>query len=321
MPDPFALPPEILHCIFDHLSPDVSVAPPLLATGHKWDQLAHLAACNLVNREWHAYTLPKLYEAFRFHGYSHSFWRLWKFVRTAIESPDLAALVRYLDLGEYHVDSEEESTRAELINTTRREQRRRRRENRNMYTIAQSIGISYRELSNAFRQQYQCVYLFILVSILPNVLRLYLSTNNRYTNYHLVLYSALKKRCLLGRLEVAMCYMMDTPASAFEDFCEQTITERWFFLPSLQELLLYDLDLHIFDDDEDYDEDDFYYTPIDPKDYRTSSVKKLTICPGEIECVYDYRARGHLEAILQLPKNLVSLTLCMPRINVKGGPF
>lgn len=292
--DPSALPPELFDSILDYLTPDVSFKLPLATDFHEWDQLADLFACNIVNRAWHVYTLPRLYRSFRYEVCVHSFSRLWKFLRTVVQKPSLAALVRGLYLGSLLLW--EPGDPSDI--TTDAEERQMRRQNREMREVTSRLDIGSRDLSVALREKLREPYLLLLISSLPNISRLYLACNQIPANWSDQFCKALQ---FLRKVEVVILHPnADSLDGGFTFTWTFNDAHRLFFLPSLEELVLFRLNIRREST-----------TFVDPSTYRTSTVKKLIVCPTWFGRHNAHSEREYLQAILQLPRSLVSLTLCM----------
>ncbi|KAL3479982.1 hypothetical protein BJX99DRAFT_254868 [Aspergillus californicus] len=101
MPDLTTLPFELLDQI---LSLAFAVAPRYQ---NDYDDGAldvkGLSRLLLVSRKYHQWFLPRVYSSWTFNGARHSYSGLWKFIRTAIGNPDIAATVQVLNVSNWGV--------------------------------------------------------------------------------------------------------------------------------------------------------------------------------------------------------------------------
>ncbi|PLB48368.1 hypothetical protein P170DRAFT_427454 [Aspergillus steynii IBT 23096] len=79
-----ALPMEIIQSIFSHVAENCNM--------HDWYRLS------LVNHSWYSAATKQLYHSFKNHGDLKDRERLWQFMRTVVEEPDLAKIVKAVDL-------------------------------------------------------------------------------------------------------------------------------------------------------------------------------------------------------------------------------
>ncbi|RDW92949.1 uncharacterized protein DSM5745_00271 [Aspergillus mulundensis] len=93
------LPPELLDEIF---ALAFDTAPSIGKTVQKGDiDVQGLSRLLLVNRKWYQAFVPRLYSRWTFNGARHSYSGLWKFIRTVVTNPDLAARVQVLNIGNW----------------------------------------------------------------------------------------------------------------------------------------------------------------------------------------------------------------------------
>lgn len=112
MPDPTTLPPELFTQV---LSSAVQPHPPTDPNPntvrnreiereydfHSGTNLAQLSQLILVNRRWRDLCLPTLYAKYSHNGARHSYTSLWRFLRSIMRNPKIAAMVRGASIGNW----------------------------------------------------------------------------------------------------------------------------------------------------------------------------------------------------------------------------
>lgn len=308
MPDRMALPAEILASILLDIYGDGPRQPDLLRASDENERIKSLHACCLVNRDWRAQSTPVLYSKFQHKGDENSFAKLWHFLRTIVEKPELGALVKHLDLRERYswtVERKEE--------VSPHEQRSRRRERRALLAIG--VNLELKRLAEALHSQARAPFMAILTACLPNVSKLDLSVdyfghghNDHY--FALPFLEALEESKALQQLSEATLFDSHVTSDEESIRCYPAVfmsgIETLFLRPSIRKLELFDLNpccMHAVSDQ----------LPL-----GKSNVAHLTITCGGDTRLLSSDNRG-LKACLQLPKALVSLTLYMQSFMSMGG--
>lgn len=85
MPNPADLPQELFNTVLDY-------------TEHDGLDLRTLCDLRLLDRQWCGVVNVRMFSRWVYDGDKYSFLSLWKFLRTVISKPDIAALVRTLDV-------------------------------------------------------------------------------------------------------------------------------------------------------------------------------------------------------------------------------
>ena len=155
------LPPEIFALILQSVHTEDSSEPYLLRVSDEHERLKNLQACCLVNRDWHTQSVPLLNSRFENTGDENSFAKLWHFLRTIVENPELIKFVKQLDFrdrGSWDFDYNRRVTQPE--------QRLRRREFSAISAIANQLKL--RQLTEARQWQVRSPFMAILTTCLPS---------------------------------------------------------------------------------------------------------------------------------------------------------
>ncbi|KAL2817887.1 hypothetical protein BJX63DRAFT_385345 [Aspergillus granulosus] len=101
MPDLFDLPAELLDPILDYAyGPDTPTEELNHDPNERLDR-RQLGRLLLVKRKWYQALLPRVYSSWSYNGTSHSYMSLFRFLRTILTSPHIAALVQTLNVGNW----------------------------------------------------------------------------------------------------------------------------------------------------------------------------------------------------------------------------
>ncbi|KAI9370130.1 hypothetical protein BJX61DRAFT_549171 [Aspergillus egyptiacus] len=103
MPDPLDLPGELLDHVLT-LAFGISPRGEWEADALDNQDVSSLSRLLLVSRKWHQALIPRLYSCLTYNGARHTYACLWRFLRTVLQNPDLAAEVRVLNIGNWGLD-------------------------------------------------------------------------------------------------------------------------------------------------------------------------------------------------------------------------
>ena len=304
-----ALPAEIFASIFLNIRDDGPIQPYRLRARNENDRVKTLHACCLVNRSWRAHFTPFLYSKFKHTSDENSFAKLWYFLRTIIEKPELGALVKHLDLRERYSWTAEHKEEV-----SPREERSRLRELRLLQAIGDDLEL--KGLVKALQSQARAPFMIILMACLPNLEKLDLSVGHLgdvgYNRVHFAkpFLQALEKSKALQQLSEITLFdsyaTSDQTSICYHPAVHMRGIETVFLRPSIRKLELFDL------------EPGCMYAVSDQLPPGKSNVTHLTITCGGDPRHLGTDGRG-LKACLRLPKAPVSLTLYMQSFRSMGG--
>ena len=302
-----ALPPEIIANILSFVTDSGLGKPYLLRPNDEDQRVKNLSTCCLINRDWYIESTSMLYSRFRHTARSDSFAKIWHFLRTIVEKPDLGALVKHLDFRDHTSYSYPKTIWEDAV--SQGEQRSRRREIRAVLGIAAQLEIT--RLAEALHLQKRLPFMIILMKCVPNVSKLHLSKDfrnpfidNRFSTK--TVFQILKDRKALPRLREVTLFDLNAVGQVplgYWPSLEIDGMDSLFLLPSIGKLDLFDLET---------------FAALDQLPSGTSSVAHLTITCGGDDRRLDPENLG-LKACLRMPKALVSLTLYMKSFMSMGG--
>ncbi|KAL3460233.1 hypothetical protein BJX64DRAFT_300702 [Aspergillus heterothallicus] len=136
MPDPTTLPPELFTQILSlALQPHPPTdSNPNTARNHEIEcefdfhsgtSLGQLSQLTLVNRRWRDLCLPILYANYSHNGARHSYISLWRFLRSVMHNPRIAAMAREVNIGNWgfypDVLAEDDGVRGDNVHFSERD--------------------------------------------------------------------------------------------------------------------------------------------------------------------------------------------------------
>ncbi|KAE8152782.1 hypothetical protein BDV25DRAFT_127750 [Aspergillus avenaceus] len=234
MPDPAELPLELYGAVLDLALESDS---------------QHLCGLALLNRKWHMAILDRIYRKWTFNGARHSFMTLWKFVRTILSNPGIAALVRTLDIGNwgfYPHDSQPDS-HFQLIPD----------EEKLVHNAIQDAGLNDlgENILASLSKRDRRPLIVLLLASLPNLLTLYAHVPpsdpilGAFMERILERLVSDKSSCPLVELKELYLFPEVPPLEPAPDADDRLclkLDHLWpaFYLTSLRTLSLFDLDPH-----------------------------------------------------------------------------
>lgn len=282
MPDPADLPLELFDLVLDqhHFATDVLSVPGILFEDDYTAQ--PFSACCLVSRRWNAKCTPRLYSRWiSNNGTKHTLSRLWNFLRTILNKPELAAFVQFAEIrvleyrGNYKdLPGEEQDLARNAIE---------------MAGIAKagSWKLRARDLTDGR------VFLALLMICLPNLKRLafWMSGADNYFTQVLRLASQDSTRRVFQHLsEISLSMLLPLKTQDRDLVFDQVW--RAFRLPRIRKVSLYNMP--------------YRYTNSDPDgDARASPITHLTAVDG---AKYDLGFAA-VKSLLTWPNRLVHLSL------------
>ena len=308
-----ALPAEIIISILLNIAEDGGIQPYLLCPNVESERNKSLHACCLVNRSWYAQSIRVLYSRFKYKSDEHSFAKLWHFLRTIVEKPELGALVKHLDLRDH---SSFDAKRREEV--SHQEQPSSQCEIRRVLSVGADLGL--KRLDQAFHTQEPVPYMTLLMACLPNVFKLHLSEHysdydheDNHFHFDKPILKALDESNALQHLTEATLFdsHVVSDGETIGEWLYPSVSlrgiETLFLKSSIRKLELFDFESSCM--------------PVvsDQTRIGTSNVTHLTLtCSGNLP-VNIFDNSGLLKACIQLPKALVSLTLFL-QTSTPGDP-
>ncbi|CEL08220.1 hypothetical protein ASPCAL11371 [Aspergillus calidoustus] len=307
-------PAELLHPI---LGLAFAGRPPPSRFDHDPDgvlDLRGLSRLLLVNHRWHETFLPYVYSSWSFDGGYQPYRCLWKFFRTIMTHPHLAALVQTLNIGNwgfglpYYIAEQPLNLDAEELGLVSK--------------AVHLAGLQHLEVeilskvSTPLARNHPLVAL--LLARLPNVSTIYAHIPDSDPYLHSVLLAALERPCtiftnlktiyLLPEVPVLEPYAPEFKSdSAYYPALSLDMTWPALYLPTLRALYLYNLETKGLAD---------LLASHAPKHARECLITCLSIATHkDSKCLPE-----DISALLALPKALTSVSLFWNNYKFKTGP-
>ena len=302
MPNLESLPPELFDAILNYLNRDAPTSLQLFSAEEEKERMTSLRACALVNRNWYMYATPKLYSAYQCRGDRHPFSRLWYFLRTMLDRPDIACLVEHVDLQDSRVWAyRRQFDRVEEVRIQREAISDLKHRIGRHHKWLQPLLLMGSGENECRRTLYQ-----ILLGRLPGVISVHLAAE-LYASFggldqgdFQILF---EQHTALQTLQQATLLGSPVPCNAMTrnpclEFTRESSSKQFFKLPSIRKLAILDVGFP-----------SLWGGQADTTDEGTSAVTHLVISPGGLNFGSTRDASTIFKSWLRLPRTLVSLTL------------